>query len=255
MNFGFGIEQFPEAGRWVESHLALVIVAAAVMVLFGLAWWLLSLWIGARGKFIFLHDVVSNDAQIKKPWRQFRVLGNSLFAWRVVFYIAVLLAFMLVGGAAGALAVVFRRNTPAMVVAIICGVLILITVALLAGIIGVLLRDFIVPLMYRYGMRATAAWAYGLDLMKVHWRGFLLFLVVRMTVGMLVGIITATVVWLVILLTCCTAWIVMMIPVAGGVFSIALVLPAPVFLRLFSVYFLQQFHPDYRMTIPLDRTA
>ena len=60
-----------------------------------------------------------------------------------------------------------------------------------------------------------------------------------MAFGMLTGMLVISIV----IGTCCLAGILFAIPYVGTV----VMLPVPVFFRSFSVYFLQQFHPDYRI--------
>ena len=56
-----------------------VIPLIAVGVLFVLAFVVLCMWLGARGRFMFVDCIVRNRAAIVEPWREFRTEGNSFF--------------------------------------------------------------------------------------------------------------------------------------------------------------------------------
>ena len=86
---------------WFLFSLPFLVLALAL----GLA----LLWLSSRGKFIFLENMVSERAAIVVPWKKYGHLGDSLFFWRVGFYLATLLVggmvlsplFLLGGGALG----------------------------------------------------------------------------------------------------------------------------------------------------------
>ena len=52
------------------------------------------LWVSSRGKFMFLDNVVYNRALIVEPWKRFRKQGNSLFLFRIAFFLASALLIM-----------------------------------------------------------------------------------------------------------------------------------------------------------------
>ena len=51
---------------------------------------------------MLLDGVVRNRAEVRRPWRQFAHLANSLFLFRIIFSLAMLILFVLViGGCLG----------------------------------------------------------------------------------------------------------------------------------------------------------
>ena len=56
---------------------------AAVVVVVCLGLGLLVLWLNSRGKFMFLHCVALDKAEVSIPWNQFAAEGNSLFLFRL----------------------------------------------------------------------------------------------------------------------------------------------------------------------------
>ncbi len=60
--------------------LPVIVTVVVLIILIGL----LVAWLNSRGKFMFLHCVATNKAQVAVPWHQFRQQGNSLFLFRIV---------------------------------------------------------------------------------------------------------------------------------------------------------------------------
>lgn len=72
---------------------------AAVTLLF-LAFSILCYWLTCRFCFVFLDNLVQEKNEIRRPWREFRELGNSYFLGSLGFSVAILainLAFLGVG--------------------------------------------------------------------------------------------------------------------------------------------------------------
>ena len=82
------VEQFRhfyhEAGDYVALNLGWIIPAAVLLVLVVVGLWLLVLWLSSRGKFMFLHCVALDKAEVAVPWAKFAGAGNSLFRFRIV---------------------------------------------------------------------------------------------------------------------------------------------------------------------------
>ena len=70
---------------WARQNVEWAIIIGSVLGLVGLVVGLALLWVRSRAKFIFLDNLVHNRAQVKAPWRQFRMQGNSLFIWDIAF--------------------------------------------------------------------------------------------------------------------------------------------------------------------------
>src|SRR5688500_1143319 len=62
-------ESFPDWG--IPVFVAIAVVILILILVF--------MWIGARGRFIFMDCVVKNRAAIVAPWQEFRREGNSFF--------------------------------------------------------------------------------------------------------------------------------------------------------------------------------
>ncbi|MBP9899894.1 MAG: hypothetical protein V9H26_01705 [Verrucomicrobiota bacterium] len=219
-----------------------VIVA---VVVFGLALWVLFTWLNSRGKFIFLHCVALNQAEVVAPWNQFAGVGNSLWRFRLglgLVGMAVMLPLL-----ALIIVPVFKmvlRGAPnaAGIVVAVGALLGLIVVAIGFALIGKLLADFVVPIMFLRGKQCLAGWSELGGLLAAHPGSFVLYFLMQLVLGMASGVL----VLVVILATCCLAGCFMMVPYLGTV----LLLPVLVFQRAYSLHFLAQFGPAYDVFPP-----
>ena len=68
---------------YVLANLDWILPLAIFVFVFLVALWLLILWLSSRGKFMFLHCVALNVAQVEEPWKKLSRPANSLFRFRV----------------------------------------------------------------------------------------------------------------------------------------------------------------------------
>jgi hypothetical protein len=218
------------ANHPIWTSLALVAVVIAVAVLIAL------LWVSSRGKLIFLDNVVHQRAAIVEPWRRLARLGDSLFRWRLGFALIVLglvlavLAAIIVPAAAASLGDTLRGLS---IAAILLGALAIAVVAVAALFVLALLDGFVVPIMYRFDLSATAAWRTLLPWLRRFPGWFIAYVVVIF----LAAIVFQVMVFILCLFTCC----IVLLPYVGTV----ILLPVWVLYRSYSVEFLAQFHPDF----------
>ena len=198
----------------------------------------LLLWISSRGEFIFLDDVVHDRAEIKAPWNEYRVEGNSLFLWRLGFIAAAIVAAVL----AVVPMVLYITQVGEQMPSVPLVVLLLLPMLVLAvglAYVDLFLRSFVVPIMYRYRLKTNAAWRHFGPVLKARFGWFLLYgiwLLVLM-IAVIFGVL------MLVLVTCCIAGILLMIPYIGTV----LLLPLYVGLRALSLEFLAQFGDEFKI--------
>jgi hypothetical protein len=231
------------AHTWRElaaSAVWLPLVAIGIMV--GIAVAVLVLWVSSRAKFIFLDGLVRNRAEIVEPWKRHESLGNSLFLWRLCFVAAcavaaILLMVAFVAPAAGFS--VHEAFAGLSVAAGLFGGLALFVFAVAAVFIALFTEAFVVPIMYRYDLKAMDAWRAFLPWLKARPAHFVLYGFFALLLTILFAIFFSVF----CLVTCCMA----AMPYLGTV----LLLPVWVTYRLLSVEFLAQFHPDFDLFRPL----
>jgi hypothetical protein len=227
-DLGDAMEQIAEHAVWIPILLLLVTLVLAVM--------LLIIWISSRAKFIFLDNVVHDRAHIVEPWNRLKRLGNSLFVFRVIFGAVVIGAVLLMMLAffAPAASMSFSEALRALSFAtIFLGILVLMIFGVAVFFVSLLLENFVIPIMYRYDMKAMDAWRAFLPWLKSHGGWFVLYALLILVGAILFMIVSCVV----CLFTCC----IVLIPYVGTV----ILLPVWVLYRTFSLEFLSQFHPDF----------
>jgi hypothetical protein len=201
---------------------------------------LLLKWLNSRGQFMFLHCVVRNTAEVRRPWNEFRAHADSLFAFRVVVgIIAFLITATFVGW--GIVLAVFAERTLGFTAPVILGLvasgLFAVMSALLAGIVFKLTIDFVVPIMYTRGLRCRAAWRLLLELLGDNMARVVVYLLFWIVIDMVVGLLVVATACA----TCCIACCLFMLPYIG---TVAL-LPIYIFKRSYSLYYLAQYGPEF----------
>jgi len=241
-DFRHGLAQ---ARDYVLDHLNWIVPLVALALVVGLVLWLVFLWLNCRGKFMFLHCVAFDRAEVVKPWNELANEANSLFLFRIVLGLAsiiftlplLIIAIVIVGK----MFLAGRFGTGGILHAIGFGLAFL-CVTIAFAIIRKLTLDFAVPIMFLRRNRCMSAWKELTALISGHIGTFILYFLFQLVLGMAISIIVLGV----IVITCCLACCVMIIPYVGTV----LLLPVIMFQRCYSLYFLAQFGRDYDVFPP-----
>jgi hypothetical protein len=233
---------------WLIDHavwfsLLVLGITAVIGVLFLLA------WLSSRGKFMFLDNVVHERAKVTQPWHQFRMEGNSLFLWRLVFGIICLavITLLLIRGFIIATHIHGKGFHAGFVTTVVGTTLLALSAIAIIACISLFLNDFVVPIMYINNVTASQAWRLFLPLLARHWFWFILY-------GLLVLMLRFFVIVCVVMLglsTCCLGFILLGIPYIGSVVT----LPISYTFRAFSLEFLEQFGPDYTIFLQPEDTT
>jgi hypothetical protein len=220
------------------ARLPLIIVLASIGFVAGIAIAVVCLWLSSRGRFMFLHCVVKNTAEVKVPWQRFRREGNSLFLFRLavaaVFFVGLTLFVVPILILAGLIdRSGIHLGIPGAWV-LVCLLLILLPAAVVSLIIvQKFTADFVVPIMYLRGHTCIEAWREFWGLLSGNIGRFALYILFQIVIALAIGVIVSTAV----IMTCCCAGIVLAIPYIGTV----LMLPLLVFSRAYSLYYLGQY--------------
>jgi hypothetical protein len=238
------LEQFrhfySEARDYVMDNLGWIIPVTVAVVLLGLALWVLMLWLSSRGKFMFLHCVALNKAEIEVPWSKFANAASNLFWFRLVLGLIgmVLMLPLLVCIAITILQMVVLGEADfAGVMTAMCLGLAFVVLSLVFALIHKFMVDFVVPIMFLRGESCVGAWGEFYELLSANiWR-FALYILFQIVLTSAIGVI----VLFMILLTCCIACCLMLLPFVGTV----VLLPVLVFKRAYPLYYLAQYGPQY----------
>jgi hypothetical protein len=222
------------AQEWITAHLLLVGILVATLVVLGI----LAAWLQARGQFMFLDGVARNRSEVAAPWREFAQEGNRLFGFTLLYGLAVLVGIGLILGLGFAVALPDIRaeqfgGRAALALAI--GLPLLLVFVLASAAVTILLRDFVVPAMYRRRIGVMEAWStVRHEVLAGRLGTIILYFLMKMALAMGIGILA----FLAICLTCCCA----ALPYLGTV----ILLPLFVFNRSYPLCFLEQLGRDWQ---------
>ena len=231
---------YHQARDYVLANLDWILPLAIFLVVFIVAIWLAVLWFSSRGKFMFLHCVALDKAEVEVPWVKFAGAANSLFRFRLVLAVIgmVLMLPLLVFVVADILRMVLRGEADvAGVMSAVGGTMLLVLLSLTFALIHKFLVDFIVPIMFLRGGNCVAAWREFLALLSANPGKFTVYVLFQIVLSMAIGVL----VLLAFVVTCCIACCLAMLPFVGTV----LLLPVLVFKRAYPLYYLAQYGPQY----------
>ncbi len=202
-------------------------------------------WVSSRGKFMFLHNVVNEKDDISEPWHEYRKEGNSLFIFQFLwgwFSFAVFIAFMIYCFIAGR--ELYFDHAPKIVIfwSVAQMILLLIAYIIVFGYISLFLKDFVVPIMYKYRVGIVKGWGKFLALFARYFFNFILYglFIFILGIGVAIGVIVLA------LITCCIGLLLIAIPYIGAV----ILLPVSYTFRAFSIEYLAQFGDKYNVFPP-----
>ncbi|CAN5800831.1 hypothetical protein BH20VER1_BH20VER1_15080 [soil metagenome] len=217
---------FGEGIDWVLFGSIIALVAVIIIALV-----VLCIWLGSRGRFIFIDCIVRNRGAIAEPWHEYRREGNSLFLFTLLMGFVWLLLTALV---ALPLLLPFLRTgefsfgTWQIFYLLMAG-----AVYVVLAVIWGLMVWFIPPVMYRQRCSALTALGRVVNLMGEYPAPFILFILFMIVLAIASFLVTCVVTCL----TCCVA----MIPYIGTV----ILLPLYIFFYAFTLLFLRQFGAEF----------
>ena len=219
-------------------QIGVIILFAVLIFAFFLIFLVLLYWLGARGQFMFLDNVVRNRGAIAWPWSYYARQANSLFLfYLIVGFTAIAFVILVFGGLAAIVAVplLIHHQTATwsdIGFFIILG-LVYIFFVIAFSIVLFIFRELGVPLMFRHGLMAPAAFREVMNLVKQHPGNIAIFVLLRMAIFMGVAILS--------LIICCATCCIGALPYIGTVF----LLPILVYVKCFTLDCLAQFGPQY----------
>lgn len=237
------------AWAWLINHSEwFVLIAAGILFLFLFV--TLLVWLSSRGKFVFISNISKEKAEIVDPWNEFKREGNSLFLWR--FFYGLISFVLVIGSVIFSLGLLYnfsymRFEQPLGVFTLIGMGFGFFVLVILLSYVDCFLNSFIAPLMFSERISAMQAWSRFLSLFSRNAGHFFLYGLFRFVLNILILIMIV----LVGLFTCCIGFLLLLIPYVGSVF----LLPISYTMRAFSLEYLEQYGPDYRMFTTSDRTS
>jgi hypothetical protein len=241
-DFRHGLDQ---ARDWLLNNLDWILPLGVFLIVVLLGLGLLLMWLNSRGKFMFLHCVALNRAEVTEPWNKYASEANSLFWFRLgLCFTGMILMLPPMGIIAVMVLKMVSRGEPDVggIVTSVFLALVLFLVAIVFAVIKKFMVDFVVPIMLLRRVKCLAAWKEFHRLSSAHFWQFVLYLLFQIVLGMGIGALIV----MAILVTCCCAGCLMALPYLGTV----LLLPVLIFKRAYPLYFLAQFGPEYDVFPP-----
>jgi hypothetical protein len=233
---------FPQRAReWLGDNPGWAI-AIAFGLFFLVVIALVITWLSARGKFMFLDNIVRSQARVAAPWYEYRREGNSFFWWNLLWLIvftAIALTFIFFCFVNLQAVYESTRDGRALILPAVLAGLGFFAISVLSAFAFLLLRDFVIPIMYRDRIGGWQALEKFLPLFFSQLHYFIGYGLFRFCL-MLVIVIGIVIIGCV---TCCVGFVILSIPYVNAV----ALLPISYALRSFSVEFLEQFGPEYRI--------
>lgn len=220
----------------VENPVWAVLIGIGIIVLLIIL--VVLIWLSSRGKFMFLDNIVYDRALVIDPWNRFRLLGNSLFLWRLSFgFIAIIVIGIIAVIAFFSLGLDYTENIN--IPGLILSLFIVLSSVIVIVFISMLLNNFIVPIMYRMNIKTNAAWAEFMKIFSPNFFSFILYalLLIVMYIAAVIVVLAAG------FAMCCIGFILLIIPYISSV----VLLPISYTFRAFSLEFLAQFGSQYAL--------
>jgi len=228
------------ARDYLMDNLYWIIPLVAGLVIVGMALWAVFLWLNSRGKFMFLHCVALNKAEVVEPWNKYAREANSLFWFRFalgLIGLALMLPFIALIGVSLYGMIASEQANAGGILSLMASGLALVLLAISFAVIHKLTLDFVVPIMYLRGKRCLDAWKEFRSLLGTNASRFVLYFLFQIVLAMAIGIL----IFMIVLITCCIAGCFLAIPYIGTV----LLLPVLIFQRSYSLYYLAQYGSEY----------
>lgn len=233
------VRRVEEAVLWLEDNLSLVLaIGIPGLVLLALIV-IVILWLGCRGQMMFIRAVALDDDRLGDHWRATKLCAGSLLKFRLALAgINLVLSIASIGSLAAIVWRLLRKGSTdfgeylLQTLPIACLVL---AAFVVLGLVDSMLRNFVAPLMYKFGEDCTVAWKRFGTIAKANVGPVIVFLVMRFCFGVGAAILAV----LVVLLTCCVG--------ALPVVHQALMSPYYVFDRAWSLYALGGLGPEFEL--------
>ena len=236
-------DQAGDAARSVMAEAWLFILILGLVLLFVVVG-VVMLWVGSRGQFMFLDNLVHRRTEVSRPWREYGPQGDGLFLWQIVFSILVVLV---VGGLVlagvlwgGALLAMDAATLPFFLAAGVVAFVVTVTLAY----VEFFLLHAVVPVMYRHRCGVLEGWRRFGAVFSRQPGHLVLFGLLQAGIAVVGGAILV----MAGLATCCVGLLLMAIPYLGTVIT----LPLPVFQRYLDLEFLARLEPDWDLLGDVD---
>ena len=231
---------YHQTSDYVLANLAWIVPLAVFLFLLFIGIWVLLIWLSSRGKFMFLHCVAGDVAEVDVPWRKYAAVANSLWRFRIAIGLIGMVLFlpMVVFMAIDIIRMVLQDEVEISGIMLAAGLFMcLILSSIVFALIQKFTMDFVVPILFLRGGTCMAAWREFWRLLAANPGRFTVYILFQIVLGMAIGALVLAV----FVVTCCIACCLAALPFVGTV----LLLPVLIFKRAYALYYLAQYGPQY----------
>jgi hypothetical protein len=155
----------------IKTYLPFIIAGIILFILLSIFF----IWLYSRFIFIFIDSIIKNDASIKLPFKNFRVIGSSLFSFQLVFtLVSTSLVVAIVAACLGHLRGMGVFTHPQSVggwkilFACLGYLLLFLPLGIVSGLISFVVNNFVVPVMYKDSCGFIAGWHKAISFLGVN---------------------------------------------------------------------------------------
>lgn len=216
-----------------------------------IAFWLVLTWVGCRGEFLFLDNIVRNRAALAEPWRRYAWQGNVWF----LFHLALILVGALFTVVSAGLFLYFnwtwidaaRSPNAGEIAALVLTGLVFLAGALAFTVVKFLIRSLVLPLYFKQTMSLGTALLAVMTLVFTRPISLFVYVLLNFAIAIAAALVTVLVCAATFCLTCWASCFPFIGPLLFSMVLCQLILPVLVFQRCFQLGCLEQFGPDYNV--------
>lgn len=194
-------EQKPPSKEEVKSFFeksaagpVVFIIISAVIA--GIILSIILLWICSRFYFIFLEDVVKNDASIAVPFKNNKAIGNSFFKFNLIFLfllICIIALIVFLGFVSLSNIGAFNKNASLgfwkILSAILPAILLFVLVIIVCALIGLIMNDFVTIVMFKDRIKIVQAIKKVFSILAGNKLNFVIYVLIKMGLSIVSSII------------------------------------------------------------------
>jgi hypothetical protein len=210
-----------------------MVIIGIVAMVFVIPLVLLFSWLGSRGQAMSFTSIATGNSTLGMQWSATQDAGHRIFLWHLMMMGLGLAIVVPLGGAGAGIVFGLEDNETAMVAALVVLSLLAVAIIIPLSIYGIIMRNFVFPLMVSRGYDRKHAWSLVWSNLKGG--DLFVFLIARFVITLAGGILGM----LVVLFTCCVG--------ALPVLNQTLMAPFHVFERAHSLYCLAALGPEFNV--------
>ena len=179
----------------IPAHFGQFIGVILVGIFAAIVFSFVFLYINSMFRFILFDSVLRRQCSIGEGWGKWRRAGGRFFLWQIVFLIATWLFLAVLVGLPLALAFAagwttdLRQHIGRLIVGVILLVGLIVVFALVAAVVRVLARDFLVPIMALEDLDFADGWHRLLAMIRPEKGRFALYLLLKLVLSIAAAIL------------------------------------------------------------------